>query len=107
MAEAFRIYVVELNGDVCSVPKFRRVNPDMKHAHRCFYVGSTALTPEERFARHKADQRITAFPRDFGICLRPDLYEGIRPRNTRAKAVERERRLADVLRAKGYGVWQK
>jgi len=103
----FWIYVIELKGDVADVPKFRRVNPDMNPALPCFYVGSTALTPEGRFATHKTDKRSAVLSRDYGVCLRPDLYSGIRPRKSRAKAEEREKRLAEDLRAKGHGVWQK
>ena len=65
------------------------------------YVGQTGLTPEERFANHKAGLKCgRGWVRDFGVRLLPEVYEhlvGI----SYDDALRIEEKLADLLRLCG------
>jgi hypothetical protein len=65
----------------------------------------TGLSPEERFANHRAGIRSSSLVHRFAKRLRPDLFEGLNPMTYR-EAVRMEKVLAKVLRSDGYGVWQ-
>jgi hypothetical protein len=49
-----RVYVVLLDPAAGQLRAVRAANPDRDHKKPCVYVGMTGLTPEERFANHKA-----------------------------------------------------
>ena len=90
----FSVYVIELD------PSLR------KGEKPAVYVGETALTPEERFERHKAggwtsSKRV----REHGIRLKPRLYRNYNPIATRDEAKATEARLGEKLRARGYTVF--
>jgi hypothetical protein len=68
------------------------------------YVGMTGLTPEERFANHKAGVKAARVVRRHGERLVPRLYAHLNPM-TYAEAKEAEPRLAEELRQKGYLVY--
>lgn len=87
------------------VKKFRGANPEYEDGFPCVYVGMSGLTPEERFKRHRNDNKANRFVRDFGVRLLPRLYEYYNPM-TYEEAQEVEARLARLLRHKGYAVWQ-
>jgi hypothetical protein len=69
-----------------------------------YYVGMTGLTPEERFANHKAGVKAARIVKKFGVRLVPLLYEHLNPM-TFDEAVRMEMRLADDLRARGFQVF--
>ncbi len=69
-----------------------------------YYVGMTGLTPEERFANHKAGHKDSGVVRRFGVRLVPRLYAHLNPM-TYADAVAKEAELAGELRARGYQVF--
>jgi predicted GIY-YIG superfamily endonuclease len=69
-----------------------------------YYVGMTGLTPEERFANHKAGIKSATVVKRFGIRLVPHLYQHLNPM-TYEDAVDAEPRLAEELRARGYQVF--
>jgi hypothetical protein len=48
------VYVVLLDPPVGKVRKVQAANPERDRKKPCVYVGMTGLTPEERFANHKA-----------------------------------------------------
>ena len=68
-----------------------------------FYVGMTGLTPEERFANHKAGIKDAFVVQRFGLRLMPELYEHLNPMPFEA-AAEMETDLAEDLRRAGYTV---
>jgi hypothetical protein len=74
----------------------------------CVYVGVTALTPEERYSRHR-EGGLTSAPivRDYGIGLLESLYRDHNPlpATTEADALRAEAELAEELRDRGYAVW--
>jgi predicted GIY-YIG superfamily endonuclease len=69
-----------------------------------YYVGMTGLTPEERFANHKAGLKAARVVRKFGVRLVPVLYEHLNPMPFE-EAVRMEVQLADELRARGFQVF--
>ena len=69
-----------------------------------YYVGMTGLTPEERFANHKAGIKAARVVRRYGERLVPRLYQHLNPM-TFERAAEMEAALADSLRKRGYLVF--
>ena len=100
------VYVVELKASVLERPKFLKANPDRDPDLECFYVGRTGLKPEERFENHKNGKKSSSLAHRHALRLRPDLYDEYNPM-TYDDAVKMEVELAEKLRAKGHGVWQK
>src|SRR5688500_2136597 len=74
----------------------------------CIYVGVTALTPEERYARHREGGVSSAsIVHDYGVGHLKSLYRGRNPLPaiTESDALEADAGLADELRDRGYAVW--
>jgi hypothetical protein len=69
-----------------------------------YYVGMTGLTPEERFANHKAGYKAAGVVRRFGERLVPRLYAHLNPMPY-AKAQAMEVALAESLRKRGFVVY--
>ena len=103
--KTFSVYVVELEKEVLSIPKFVKANPDHDPEKACFYVGMTGLTPQERFKNHKAGHKANRYVRDHGRYLRKKMFQKFNPM-TREEAAKKEKELAEELRAKGHAVWQ-
>lgn len=99
------VYVVELDPAVLNLARFRRANPDRDMLKPCVYVGMTGLTPEARFARHKAGIQANPLVQRYGLRLLPRLYAYANPMPYEA-ARDMEVELAIGLREQGYGVWQ-
>jgi hypothetical protein len=99
------VYVIELDPAIYNSARFRRANPDHDLTKPCVYVGCTGLTPEERFAKHKAGIRANTYVQRFGLRLLPRLYAYANPMPYNA-ARDMEVELAIGLREQGYAVWQ-
>jgi predicted GIY-YIG superfamily endonuclease len=99
------VYVIELDPRVLNLARFRAANPERDMLKPCVYVGMTGLTPEERFAKHKAGIRANSYVQRFGVRLLPGLYAYANPMPYEA-AREMEVELAIALREAGYAVWQ-
>ena len=69
-----------------------------------YYVGMTGLTPERRFANHKAGIKAASVVKRCGERLVPKLYEHLNPM-TYEEALAMERVLAEDLAAQGYQVF--
>src|SRR4051812_5216729 len=69
-----------------------------------YYVGMTGLTPEQRFANHKAGIKSAGVVRRFGERLVPVLYEHLNPMPYE-DAVRLEVELAESLRKRGFVVY--
>ena len=69
-----------------------------------YYVGMTGLTPEQRFANHKAGVKSASVVRKYGVRLVPTLYEHLNPRPY-ADALRLEAELAESLRKRGFSVF--
>ncbi|MFZ4758484.1 MAG: hypothetical protein ACOYLX_09995 [Burkholderiaceae bacterium] len=99
------VYVVELDDRVMNDRRFAASNPDWDATRPCVYVGMTGLTPELRFARHKAGVKANRYVLEFGVRLRPELYAYANPMPYEA-AREMEVEIAIALRAQRWAVWQ-
>ena len=101
----YHVYVIELSKDVLYEARFRKSNPDYVLGKPCVYVGMTGLDPDVRFDKHKAGIQSNRFVKQYGLRLRPDLYEVFNPMPYDA-ARDMEVELGIGLREKGFGVWQ-
>ena len=99
------VYVIELDPFVLNFARFRNANPNRDMLKPCVYVGMTGLTPEQRFAKHKAGIRANSYVQRFGLRLLPKLYAYANPMPYEA-AREMEVELAIALQEEGYAVWQ-
>ena len=104
--EYHNVYVIELDKKVATVSKFMKGNEQYDGTMPCVYVGLTGLTPEERFQNHKKGHKSCKFVTLYGLCLMPNLYVHLNPMEY-DDAVKTEKDLAEQLRVKGYGVWQR
>jgi hypothetical protein len=100
----YSVYAIELDPVVWKRRAFRDRNPGGA-AGGCLYIGVTGLTPEARFARHRAGTQSARLVHAHGVRLRLDLVEGFSRLPYRI-AVDMEPRLAAWLRAQGFAVWQ-
>ena len=101
----YSVYVIELDGRVLEHARFRAANPNRDITRPCVYVGCTGLTPEKRFAKHKAGIRANSYVRRYGLRLLPALYAYANPMPYGA-ARDMEVELAIALQEQGYAVWQ-
>jgi hypothetical protein len=97
------VYVVLLDRAVGKLRKVRAANPECDPKKPCIYVGMTGLTPEERFANHKAGIKDASLVKRYGIRLLPELYAHLNPMPFEA-AAQMEKDLAEDLRRAGYMV---
>jgi len=95
--------VVLLDPAAGKIRNVRAANPARDPKKPCVYVGMTGLTPEDRFANHKAGIKGAALVKRYGIRLMPELYVHLNPMPFEA-AVQMEADLADDLRRAGYAV---
>ncbi len=93
------------NGWFWTVRGFGGGNPDSRLGKPFVYVGMTGLDPVLRFDKHKAGIQANRFVREYGLRLRPELYEVYNPMPYQA-ACEMEVELGIALREAGFGVWQ-
>ena len=100
------LYVIQLDPLVRKDSRaFREKNPNYKANKHCLYVGTTVLTPKERFAQHKVGIKSNRYAKKYGLKLLPELYQN-QPILTANNYVEEERAYAEELRRQGHAVWQ-
>jgi len=97
------VYVVLLDSAVGKNRKVRAANLKRDPKMPCVYVGMTGLSPEERFANHKAGIKSAWVVKRYGLRLLPELYRHLNPMPFSA-AVQMEIDLAEDLRRAGYTV---
>ena len=76
---AHHVYVVLLDPAVGKLRKVRAENPQRDTKKPCVYVGMTGLTPEERFANHKAGLKAAYVVKRYGLRLLPELFTHLNP----------------------------
>ena len=102
----YSVYVIRLDETVWKEKAFQAKNPNRRMDKPCFYVGSTAHTPEKRYEQHcQAGRLSNRFVRKYHLCL--DLKRTSRHGtfDDRGKAEKTEKAYAEQLRAKGFGIW--
>jgi hypothetical protein len=87
------LYVIELDRSAG-----RRRDPRIPWV----YVGSSARSPEERFAQHRRGYKSARLVKRFALRLRPDLYEDLEPFRGSKQACRAERARAHELAACGF-----
>jgi len=99
------VYAVQLSRRVLKDRPhlIERLNPNRRSSKPVVYVGSTGLTPEQRFNNHKNGHKGNAFVKQYGLKLLPHLYQHYNP-TTFHNAEEIEKFLAGKLRDSGYTV---
>jgi len=97
------VYVVLLDSAAGRLRAVRAANAKRDPKKPCIYVGMTGLTPEERFANHKAGIKAASVVKRYGLRLLPELFEHLNPMPFEA-AVQMEKDLAEDLRRAGYTV---
>ena len=97
------VYVVLLHPEAARIRKVLAENPKRDPKQPCVYVGMTGLTPEERFANHRAGIKAAWVVKRFGQRLLPELYAHLNPMPYDA-AARMEMDLAEDLRQAGYTV---
>jgi hypothetical protein len=97
------VYVVLLDPAAGRLRAVRAANPERDPKKPCVYVGMTGLTPDERFANHKAGTKAASVVKRYGIRLLLELYEHLNPMPYEA-AAQIEKDLAEDLRRAGYTV---
>jgi predicted GIY-YIG superfamily endonuclease len=103
--KSYYVYVIELDPAVADLRKFRAKNPKYIKGNGCVYVGQSTRKPNIRFEQHKEGYKSNKYAQQFGLTLRPDLFEKYNPIPTRKDAEEIEEMLAKELRKRGLGVW--
>ncbi|PCE66141.1 ribose-5-phosphate isomerase [Sediminicola luteus] len=109
----YQVYVIELSKRVFTESaKFRKANPQFNGVLQCLYVGMSSKPPKTRFEQHKTGYRnqkghnlASPLVQNYGMYLRPSLYNHIAPVATRSAALRLEESLALSLRRQGYAVW--
>src|SRR5687767_10600932 len=102
-AHHHNVYVALLDAAVARHRAVKKLNPDRKPELPCVYVGMTGLTPEERFANHKAGVKSAWVVKRYGVRLIPELFAHLNPMPFEA-AAQMEIDLAEDLRRAGYTV---
>jgi hypothetical protein len=97
------VYVILLDPTAGRLRTVRAANPGRDPKKPCVYVGMTGLTPEERFANHKAGTKAASMVKRYGLRLLPELYAHLNPMPFEA-AAQMEMDLAEDLRRAGYTV---
>jgi hypothetical protein len=97
------VYVVLLDSAVGKIRKVQVENLDRDPEKPCVYVGMSGLTPEERFANHKAGIKDAGLVKRYGVRLLPGLYAHLNPMPFTA-AGQMEMDLAEDLRRARYTV---
>ena len=102
-AHHHNVYVVLHDPAAGRLRTVRAANPKRDRKKPCVYVGMTGLTPEERFANHKAGIKDAPVVKRHGLRLLPELYQHLNPMPFEA-AARMEQDLAEDLRRAGYTV---
>jgi len=99
----YSVYVVLLDEDIGTLPHMRRRNPKRNLSKPYVYVGLTLGRIDRRFDFRRAAIKAEWRVQRFGVRSMPDLYKHLKPMTYEA-AVQTARKLAEDLRAKGFGV---
>ena len=114
----YYVYVIGLKPEFTKTKKAKKHNPHFLPGpnKRCYYVGYTSKTPEERYHQHitryinkKGYNLSSSVVYKYGYSkngLRPEHYEKYNPIDSKTEAEKLEIYLADRLRKKGHCVYQ-
>ena len=115
----YYVYVIGLKPEFAQTKKAKKQNPNFLPGlnKRCYYVGYTSKTPEERYKQHiteyvnkKGHKISSSVVVKYGYTkngLRPSQYDRYNPIDSKIEAEKLEVYLAIRLRKKGHCVYQK
>jgi hypothetical protein len=81
-----------------------RAEPKRDPSKPYVYFGLTSLPVDRRFDFRRATPEHEWRLHKFGVRLMPELYDSLYPMMTCEQALQTPKKLADDLRAKGFGV---
>src|SRR5262245_2505115 len=84
-------------------PKCDGGTPHATHQNPFVYIGVTSLPVNHRFDFRRATPEHEWRVHKFGVRLMPELYDSLHPMTCK-EALQTAKKLADDLRAKGFGV---
>src|SRR5215469_1500834 len=84
--------------------QMRRRNPKRDPSKPYVYFGLTSLPVDRRFDFRRATPEHEWRLHKFGVRLMPELYNSLHPMMRCEQALQTAKKLADDLRAKGFGV---
>ena len=99
----YSVYVVELGKRMGKLPSVQLRNPQRVLSKPCVYIGLIKGRIGPRFDYRRATGEFEWRVYHHGVRIIPELYEDLNPM-TYETALQEAKRLADDLRAKGYGV---
>lgn len=99
----YSVYAVLLDEYVGTLPQMRRRNLNRDPSKPFVYVGMTPLPVDGRFDFRGATAKTEWRVHYYAIRLMPELYERLNPM-PHEEALQTARKLAEDLRAKGFGV---
>src|SRR4029453_18478005 len=99
----YSVYVVLLDEYVGTMPQMRRRNPTRDPSKPFVYVGVTSLLVDRRFDFRRATPEHEWRVHKFGVRVMPELCDSFHPMMCK-RALQTAKKLADDLRAKGFGV---
>ena len=115
----YYVYVIGLKPSFAKTKAAKSQNPNFIPGpnKRCYYVGYSSLTPEERYKKHmtrarskKGGHKISSGKvYNYGYKrngLRPSRFKNINPLSSQKIAEKKEVELAEYLRGKGHCVYQ-
>lgn len=101
----YSVYIIKLTRAAMDSPRFAKANPNYDPRKPCVYVGSTALTPEQRYCNHLHKPTGSKWVKEFHDGLHAGLTSKQPKLPTRREAEFAEFVVAMRLRGRGYGVW--
>ena len=115
----YNVYVIGLKPEFATTKKAKQQNPEFKPGlyKKCYYVGYSSKTPEERYHQHitgyinKKGHNISS-PVVFKYGYKKDglrrrKYRNYNPISTQEEAMKIEVELAEELRKNGHCIYQK
>lgn len=103
----FLIDVLTLRPEVMEEPGFKAENPGYVSGSPCVYVGQTGVSVAERVGKHLSHPyQSNRFVRKYFVEVHA-ITAQIPPVHGRGPAEQIEAQTAELLRERGWGVWQK
>lgn len=101
-AQEYSVYKVPLGQAVWSDHKFSEANKSANRELTPYYIGSTGIPVNERFAKHKAGVKHNKYVHQYGKGVSQESKH-----STWDLAHAAEKALANKLRAEGHPIYQK
>ena len=103
----YYVYVIDLDKSILIKEEtFRDANPQYEEGKPCVYVGQSYLKPRERFQKHKDGYKAgRKFVTKYGRWVKKKRIPDKNPHLTRPASEKREKKVAEILKKRGWAVW--